>query len=55
MAHLQYAMRKRGHEVEAKRSLRYGSTYWHIDDGKALCTYDAARRMERIIYGKENP
>jgi hypothetical protein len=55
MAHLQTAMQERGHTVEARRSLRYGSTFWSIDGSKALCAHDAARKMERIIYGREHP
>jgi hypothetical protein len=55
LAHLQEAMRERGHSVEPRISRRYGSTFWHIDGGRALTTFEAARKMERIIYGRENP
>lgn len=55
MAHLRDAVQERGHKVEARRSRRYGSTFWHIDDSRALCAHDAARKMERIVYGREHP
>lgn len=55
MAHLRDGARERGHAVEARRSRRNGSTYWSIDGSRALCAHDAARRMERIVYGREYP
>lgn len=55
MSHLCERMSALGHRVEAKFSTRHRSTYWHIDAGPALTPFDASRRMERIVYGKENP
>jgi hypothetical protein len=54
LGHLRDRMVAAGHEVEARRK-RCGATAWRIDGGRWLTAFQAARRMEVAVYGREYP